>query len=662
MNFIKNIIKKIIWVIVFILAAGMLIYLLAENRMSKNNQRYYLQGLDFVNKKDYQNAYYNFSSVEKGNEFYCPAKYRAALAAQNLYDKNSAILMYKDVMSGCSRSLFEESSRYNLAKLYFEQKDFKKAEGLFTALAKSSVNEKYKIASHYFLGEIYSDKKPEKAQADYLYYLDFAPDGKYSKEALLGIKKLNRPLNSNEHYVIGEALFKNRFYQEAKTHFEFVPIEKSWFYLAMCAKDFKQTHSLLKKGLSEYSANIEEDDLHKAIDIWALSPDTKTGYLSAIDILVPKSFAGGDYALYKYIEKLPSNEKMPYYHRIIEIYPDGKFASDALWNLILSQYRRGNYDKVIEMAEMHSRKYSNTAAAPRTLFFAAKAAEKRGKYAKAKGYYGKILEKYPDDYYAFRSKLLLDGRKTAWTIKGKRRLNTHNKKINFPLTYCKVQQKDMAVLNLLMEAEDWRLLEDLLDDNEVVKSWMNYKSKNKALSIVQARDFIAKLETKPDFKDDIYKLAYPMYFENEINKHSLAYDLDPYIVISIIREESYFDTGAQSYVGAGGLMQVMPDTAKFIAEKYSLSYDATRHNNIDSNIELGCAYLDYALSQLSKKYLFAVAGYNGGHNAVKNWHSTLNYNDFDEFVEKIPYPETQNYIRKVFKSYWNYLNIYDKID
>ena len=77
---------------------------------------------------------------------------------------------------------------------------------------------------------------------------------------------------------------------------------------------------------------------------------------------------------------------------------------------------------------------------------------------------------------------------------------------------------------------------------------------------------------------------------------------------------------------------------------------------------MGCAYLDYALSQLSKKYLFAVAGYNGGHNAVKNWHNTLNYTDFDEFVEEIPYSETQTYIRKVFKSYWNYLNIYDRID
>lgn len=666
MNFIKNIIKKFIWVVVFILAAGLLLYMLAGNIMSKNNQRYYLQGLEFVNKKDYQNAYYNFSSVERGNEFYCPAKYRAALAAQNLYDKESAAQMYKDVIDACAGSLFDESSRYNLAKLYFEKGDTKKAEGLFESLAKSAVSEKYQTASNYFLGEIYSAKSEIKALDAYLYYLEYAPIGKYSKEAISGLKKISRPLNSEQHYTLAKALYKNGFYADAKSHFAFVPIEKSWFYLAMCARklgDYKQVQVLLKKGLSEYSANIDEEELHEAIDIFAMySTDLKSGYLQAVNILTPKSLSGGDYALYKYIDKLSAKEKLPYYHQIVNNYPNGRFASDALWNLIWAQYKKGNYDKVMELAQTHSQKYSTTISAPRVQFFAAKAAEKRGNYAKARGYYGTILEKYPDDYYAFRSKLLLDGRKTAWTVKGKRQLNTNNKKIKFPLNYCKIQSKDMPVLNLLMNVGDWKLLELLLEDNKVVESWVNYKAGNKALSIVQARDFISSLDTKPDFGDDIYKLAYPMYFENEINKYSKVYDLDPYVVIAIIKEESHFDTQAKSYVGAGGLMQVMPDTAKFIAQKYSLSYDAISHNDVESNIELGCAYLDYALSQLAKKYLFAVAGYNGGHNAVKNWHNTLNYTDFDEFVEEIPYSETQTYIRKVFKSYWNYLNIYDRID
>ena len=126
----KSAIKKISGTVI-IIAAAFFGYFVFTGYHAKNNARYYRQGLDFIAKKDYQNAYYNFSSAEKGNEYYCPAKYRAALAAQNLYDTDSAILMYKDVINGCANTIFEEVSKYNLAKFYYQQKNYKKAEPLF---------------------------------------------------------------------------------------------------------------------------------------------------------------------------------------------------------------------------------------------------------------------------------------------------------------------------------------------------------------------------------------------------------------------------------------------------------------------------------------------------------------------------------------------------
>jgi soluble lytic murein transglycosylase len=54
----------------------------------------------------------------------------------------------------------------------------------------------------------------------------------------------------------------------------------------------------------------------------------------------------------------------------------------------------------------------------------------------------------------------------------------------------------------------------------------------------------------------------------------------------------------------------------------------------------------------------AIAAYNGGIGSIKAWKSTLHYNDTDEFVEQIPYAETKNYVKKVFRSYWNYIRIY----
>lgn len=656
---------KIGWGLVFVAACAVLIAMLLSSNRAQNNQRYYEQGLSFIAKKDYQNAYYNFSSVGKGNDYYCPSKYRAALAAQNLYDKESAALMYKDVINGCSGTLFEENSEYNLAKFYFEQKEFKKAKSLFSSIVKSASNEKYQTAANYFLGEI-EQKNPEKAKNYFLKYLENSPDGKFAKEAIEGVIKTKSLLNSEEQYILASAMYKNGRYTEAKKLLYSVPFEKSWYYLALCARragDYKQAEEMLSKGLKTSTENLTEDEIHDAIDIFAMyAPDKKTGYYNAANILTVKAALGGDYALYKYIDLIQKADKAPFYHKIVNSYPQGKFASDALWNLIYLQYKRGNYAQVLKMGEEHLRRYSKTIAAPRVLFFMGKSAEKRGQFNEAKGFYRKVVEKYPDDYYAFRAKELLEGRKTAWTFKGKYHINSRSKRIAFPLQYCGLGAKDIQTLRLLMHAKDYDLLEDLLGENTIVKSWINFKQGNKALSIVQARDFISALDNKPLFSDDVYKLAYPLYYTDEINKHAQEYNLDPFVVLAIIREESHFDNSAQSYVGAGGLMQLMPDTASFISAKYNLPYNPYLRNNVDMNIALGCAYLDYALNELSKKYLFAVAGYNGGHNAVKNWHKTLNYTDFDEFVEEVPYSETQTYIRKVFRSYWNYLNIYDKIN
>ena len=671
-NYLENVIgerkiKRIFWGLVFIISVGTLFYMVAENLLSKNNERYYLQGLNFVSQKDYQNAYFNFSSVEKGNEYYCPSKYRAALSAENLYDKNSAIIMYKDVINNCSQTLFEEHSRFHLAKLYFEQAEYKKAQAWFDTILKVSEIKRYKIASNYFLGQILLETNPKEAQAYLLKYIEEVPDGKYADNAIDVVFKTKLPLNSKQNYIIAISLYQNGWFAEAKKYFSHVPLEKSWFYLMMCDRklqNYKQAKSYAQKGINEYGLeDLNDNNIYETIDFYAqFDSSKKNGYLNIANTLLPQMKAGGDYALYKYIEYLPQQERLPYYHRILDIYPDGRFASEAMWKIIYSQYKKGNYKKVIELAEEHNKKYSDTNCAPRVLFFAAKAAQKAGLYSKSKNYFIKILEKYPDNYYAFRAKLLLDNKKTAWTIKGKTSLNVENKNIELPLSHCKLSSKDESIINLLIEANDWKLIENLLSDNEVMKSWISYQNGNKAISSVQAQEFISKNQSQIDFDDSIYKLAYPMYFETEINQHAETFDIDPYLVLSIMREESHFDTSAKSYVGAGGLMQIMPDTAKFIAEKYNLLYSERLRYDFNKNIELGCAYLDFVLSQLSKKYLFAVAGYNGGPNAVKNWLNTHEYNDFDEFVEEIPYAETQNYIRKVFKSYWNYLNIYDNID
>jgi len=169
-----------------------------------------------------------------------------------------------------------------------------------------------------------------------------------------------------------------------------------------------------------------------------------------------------------------------------------------------------------------------------------------------------------------------------------------------------------------------------------------------------------KLSNKPNRNDPRWKLVYPIHYYEEIKDSAQYWYNDPVLILAIIREESYFNPLAQSPAGAKGLMQLMPATAKEAAKMSGLSLPNERllfDSNI--NIRLGNVYYSKLKGSLSGKDILAVLAYNGGIGSVTRWSQTLRYEDEDDFIEQIPYDETKNYLKKVYRSYWNYLRIYN---
>lgn len=115
--------------------------------------------------------------------------------------------------------------------------------------------------------------------------------------------------------------------------------------------------------------------------------------------------------------------------------------------------------------------------------------------------------------------------------------------------------------------------------------------------------------------------------------------------------------GIRSGAGATGLMQVMPDTGAWIAEKIKLKQ--YQLNDPEDNIQLGTWYLDYTHQEYSGNSLLAIASYNAGPGAVSDWVTKSGVTDPDTFVETIPYSETKGYVKSVFGNYWNYLRLYN---
>ena len=157
-----------------------------------------------------------------------------------------------------------------------------------------------------------------------------------------------------------------------------------------------------------------------------------------------------------------------------------------------------------------------------------------------------------------------------------------------------------------------------------------------------------------------WQTVYPFPFGRLIQTWSQQRQLNPLLVTALIRQESRFEPQIRSSVGAVGLMQVMPDTARWILDQLaeSVSDLETALTTPDENIRLGTWYLDYTHREYDNNSMFAVASYNAGPGNVADW-IARGYGDPDYFVRDIPFPETQGYVESVFGGYWNYLRIYN---
>ncbi|MCX8030813.1 MAG: transglycosylase SLT domain-containing protein [Thermodesulfovibrionales bacterium] len=159
--------------------------------------------------------------------------------------------------------------------------------------------------------------------------------------------------------------------------------------------------------------------------------------------------------------------------------------------------------------------------------------------------------------------------------------------------------------------------------------------------------------SRGSYKTYIHEILYPLAYWNEILEASITNDLDPYLVLSIMREESRFDEEARSIAGAIGLMQIMPQTALRLNNEINIAKNPPNLYNPKINILLATHYLKNLLKEF-KSIAAVIAAYNAGENAVREWLKNNNYHSADEFIEDIPFDETKNYVKKVLVSYVQY--------
>ncbi|GAB4226677.1 MAG: transglycosylase SLT domain-containing protein [Stanieria sp.] len=350
-------------------------------------------------------------------------------------------------------------------------------------------------------------------------------------------------------------------------------------------------------------------------------------------------------------------------------YTNSEAAAQYRWQIAQQYAQKNDLVAAWQWAQQIAINNPDHNLAPKASFWIGKWANKLGRSEDAKTAFESVLMRYPQSYYAWRSAVAL-----GWNVGDfdtVRQLQPQITKLSSNFIPPAGSEVFQELYQLGLKTEAWNQFKADLSERETLSLAEEFtyglmeldKGKNlrgiNRISELKDKD---KSETQAEWKKlqqtpEYWQALYPFPFEDKILKWSEARQLNPLLVTALIRQESRFEPEIESSAGALGLMQVMPETGKYVAQQIGLqNYSLT---NPENNINLGTFYLDYTHRKYNNNSMLAVASYNAGPNAVTKWVSKYGLKDPDEFVEQIPYQETKGYVESVFGNYWNYMLIYN---
>lgn len=636
------------------IAAG--IFAVLYQPAQKTDEIYRAALKDFYEGK-YQNSYYLFSKISFISNLKPVSIFHRAECAKMLGDKESELRQYEFLYTYYPKHVLSLKSRYLTAQMLVETKP-QTAQKHFEYIIQNAPDSDYAVASEYYLGLIlknrYKDEKivsnsvKNEVQNYFRHYLKKAPSGKHAFnvvknwiEFVDNISGDDYLLMANTCYLFGEYLSAQELIAKTNENESWTLNVKNSYAL----KNYSQAKTLTEKGLSNSSTYAEENDIIEVIDIY----NKISGAGSVNNLIELTNGKGKDYLQYLKCQNSLQTEKTSCYSKLYLDFPNGKFSADALSNLFFAKIKSGDIETAKKIGKDHLNKFPNSNSAPMVMYWLGKIYEKTNNYDEYNYYYRSVIDKYPDTYYAFRAYLKLRN------MQGPIITNyIKPKPVEYPYKYTKNN-----IIVKLVNLGDYDIVNEFAGDDDFIKSWVLYKKGDYSHSMLVARDAMEKVQNKPDKYDLRWRLVYPVMFYNEINKYANETGNSLPLILGLVREESYFDPLAQSSVGASGLMQLMPATANEINSKFSLRLNIPSDLfNPMHNIKLGNYYYEFLRNNLGGYDISSVAAYNGGIGSIQKWKTSINYNDTDEFVEQIPYPETKTYVKKVFRSYWNYIRLY----
>lgn len=355
------------------------------------------------------------------------------------------------------------------------------------------------------------------------------------------------------------------------------------------------------------------------------------------------------------------------YSAQFKLFPDGKYSPYAHWKAAWLNLRLGNKDEAKRLMEEQIAIYPTGQEIPPALYWRARLAEEDGDYDRAGEYYTYILRRFTHYYYADLARERLRFRFNASKhdpLLDKIPIQDDHASDSFEapsddLRVARAQLLTNAALFDFAVRELQSEPDKLYAKAEIARVYLNEDRPDRALQSLKRAIPGYFSEDITDMPQWAWDILFPKPYWSDLTRYAKANGLDPYLVASLIRQESEFNPQAVSYANAWGLMQLLPPVGKKLAKEVRL-----RHFNQEQltdptiNIQLGTRYFKHMVDSFGGQVEYALAAYNAGSDRVKTWQGQGPYRDIHEFVESIPFSQTREYVQAIMRNATVYRLLY----
>ena len=406
--------------------------------------------------------------------------------------------------------------------------------------------------------------------------------------------------------------------------------------------------------------------------------------------------AGNFYLLRKDLERAQS-----LFSEMSRRFPGSARASYANWKAAWLTYRQGRKEEAKQAFENHIALYPDRPEVPAALYWRARIAEDEDDYVTARTWYAVLAGRFRNYYYGClgreRLAALPEGSSAvaassasdvsaSRTSVGLSRTAAAKNAVLASIPEVKAPGPEALELEappnqlraeksqLLLNAglNDFAIRELQAEQDGQGASWATLQiarmyrdggQDHRALQFLK-RSLPGYYSVELTALPRVYwEILFPRPYWQELQRQARANSLDPYLVASLIRQESEFNPGALSRANAYGLMQLLPQVGRSEARAARIrNFSTSMLLSPSINLQLGTHYFKEMVTQYNGQVEYALAAYNAGSNRVDDWRQSGHYGEMAEFVESIPFTETREYVQAIMRNAQVYRQLYQQAE